>query len=96
MPLYIFASFEPRPGKRDDLRAALTLVLEPSRAEAGCVRIHLYESTAGPCCFYIHAEWVDAATFEAHAAMPHVAQLAAAVEELATHSLQAARTRQIA
>ena len=96
MPLYIFASFEPRPGKRDQLRAALSHVLEPTRAEAGCIRINLYESIAGPCCFYIHAEWADAATFEAHANMPHVASLAAAVDELATHSRQASRTQQIA
>ena len=96
MALHIFARIEPRPGKKDDLRNVIADAIASTRAEPGCVRVHLYESSRGPCCFFIYAEWTDAAAFEAHAQAPHILRLAAAVEELATHSLQAARTHQIA
>jgi len=77
---------------REDLLRMLTQVIEPTRAEPGCVRINIYESTVGPTCFYIHSEWADEASFETHARMPHIERLAHGIEEVATHSLQAART----
>jgi quinol monooxygenase YgiN len=92
MSLFIFARFEPRPGMRDDLRNLLMEAVEPTRAESGCIRINLYEANSGPCCFFIHSEWADETAFEAHARMPHILRLAARVEDVATHSLQAART----
>ena len=48
MPLYIFARLEPLPEKELHLRDELERVLPPTRAEPGCLRIHLYESTRGP------------------------------------------------
>lgn len=92
MSLFIFARFEPRPGMREDLLHLLTEVIEPTRAESGCIRINLFESTSGPTCFYIHSEWADDASFETHATMPYIKRLAHGIEEVATHSLQAART----
>lgn len=93
--LYIFARFEPKPGKRNELLAELTRVLEPTRAEAGCLRIHLYESMREPTCFFIHSEWTDEAAFEAHVAMSHTQRLGNVVEELITHPFQAFRTTRI-
>jgi hypothetical protein len=55
------------------------LILEPTRAEAGCVRIHLYESTRGP--------WLSSFT-------PNGLFLGL-IDELITHPLQAVRTKQI-
>ncbi len=59
MPLHTFVHFEPVPGKEDLLREELRLLLAPTRAEPGCIRIHLYEALGGPLVFYIHSEWVD-------------------------------------
>jgi quinol monooxygenase YgiN len=96
MPLHIFARIEPLPGKRDELFTELTLVLEPTRAETGCIEIHLYETTSEPTAFFIHSEWTDTGTFEAHADEPHTLRLIHAVDRLATLPLQAARTLEIA
>jgi quinol monooxygenase YgiN len=95
MPLYIFARLEPRPGKELQLRDELMRVVEPTRAESGCVRIHLYESTRGPLTWFIHSEWIDEAAFDAHIALPHTERLIAAVDDLATQPLQAVRTKRI-
>ena len=70
--LYIFARFDPLPGKRDQLRRELEAVLAPTLAEEGCIRINLFESFGDPDCFYIHSEWIDEAAFEAHAEFPHM------------------------
>lgn len=96
MPLYIFARLEPLPGKERQLKDELMRVLEPTRAELGCVRINLYESTRGPLTYYIHSEWTDEAAFDAHAEMPHTRRFSAAVEDLITQPLRAVRTKQIA
>ena len=67
MPLDIFVRFEPKPGKQGRLADELMLVPEPTRAEPGRVRIHLYESTREPLAYFIHSEWIDEEAFEEHA-----------------------------
>ena len=94
-PLYIFVRFEPKPGERDAVRAAIEAVLEPSRAEPGCVRINVYESTREPHCFLIHSKWRDEAAFEAHAQLPHTQRFVALASELIAHPLKAIRTHEI-
>jgi quinol monooxygenase YgiN len=95
MPLYIFARLEPLPGKEREVEEELRRVLEPTRAELGCVRINIYESTRGPLTYYVHSEWADEAAFDAHAEAPHTVQFANAVESLISAPLRAARTKQI-
>ena len=95
MPLYIFARLEPKPGKELQLRDELLHVLEPTRAEPGCLRIHIYESTRGPLTYLIHSEWIDEPAFDAHVEMPHTQRFASAAAGLMTHPLQAVRTKQI-
>jgi quinol monooxygenase YgiN len=95
MPLYIFARLEPRPGKELQLRDELMRVVEPTRAEPGCLRINLYESTRGPLTYFIHSAWIDEAAFDAHIELPHTVRFTAQVENLITHPLHPVRTRQI-
>ena len=80
MALYVFVRFEPRPGKELQLRDELHRVLEPTRAEPGCLRIHLYESTREPLVWFIHSWWTE--------------RFAAAAEPLLIHPIQAVHTRQ--
>jgi len=95
LPIHTFVRFEPLPGKEQQLRDELLLVLEPTRAEPGCIRIHLYEALREPLVFYIHSEWVDEAAFDAHAKLPHVTRFLALVGELVTHRVQSVRTKLI-
>ncbi|MGA2131170.1 MAG: putative quinol monooxygenase [Bryobacteraceae bacterium] len=95
MALYIFARFEPKPGQASAVRDELMRVLELTRAEPGCVRIHLYESTRDPLVFVIHSEWTDAAAFEAHVELPHTQRMVSLVEPMLANPLQAIRSQQI-
>jgi quinol monooxygenase YgiN len=94
MPLYVFVRFEPKPGKELQLREELMWVVEPSRAEPGCRRIHLYESTRGPLTWFIHSEWIDEAAFDAHAELPHTRRFLEAIDDLLANPFQAVRTKQ--
>lgn len=96
MPLDVFIRFEPKPGKNKELLDELTRVIPPSRAEPGCVRINLYESTREPLTYFIHSEWIDAQAFEIHAEMTHTRHFRDQLPELMANPFQAVRTSQIA
>ncbi|MGA2097909.1 MAG: putative quinol monooxygenase [Candidatus Acidiferrum sp.] len=96
MPLHTFVRFEPRAGKQRELRDELLMVLGPTRAEPGCVNIHLYEGTREPLVYFIHSEWSDNAALDAHAKLPHMTRFLGRLDDLLAHPLQAVRTKQIA
>lgn len=96
MPLYIFARLEPKPSQERQLRDELTRVVGPTRAEPGCVRIHIYESVRDPLTYFIHSEWTDEAAFDAHIELPHTVRFASVVDDLITQPLKAVRTKEIA
>ena len=77
-------------------REALLRVNGPSRDEAGCRRIDVFETVREPVEFAIHSEWDDEAAFELHAKLPHTAQFIAVAERLLSHPVQGLRMQQIA
>ena len=94
--MHFFVRFEPRVGRKNEFREELLRVVEPSRAEAGCIAIHVFESLREPFVFAIHSEWVDEEAFEVHARMPHTVRFLQAAGELLTHTVEGLRSRRIA
>jgi quinol monooxygenase YgiN len=92
MPLDVFVRFDPKAGKESQLRDALAGVVEPTRTEPGCMRIHFYESIRGPLIYFIHSVWIDEAAFEAHAELPHTRRFVGVVGDLIANPFQAVRT----
>ena len=95
MSVHFFVRFEPLPGKEMEFREELLRVVEPSRAETGCLGIHAFESLGEPSVFTIHSEWVDEAAFEFHAQLRHTIRFLGAAKELLSHPVQGLRSRQI-
>lgn len=95
MHLYIFTRFHARVGCEPDVERALTNVLEPSRAEAGCLAIHAFRSIRDDRLFYIHSTWQDEAAFDRHAELPHTLRFVDEVTPLIDHPVQAIRTVRI-
>lgn len=95
MAFYFMVRFEPRPGKEAAFREELLRVNAPSRAEAGCLSIDVFESVREPTVFAVHSVWVDEAAFELHAVLPHTVQFLRAAETLLTHPVQGLRLRRI-
>jgi quinol monooxygenase YgiN len=96
MSVHFVVRFEPQPGKAAAFREELLRVVGPSRAETGCVAMHVFESLREPFLFAIHSEWTDEAAFVLHAELPHTVQFLAAAKELLTHPVQGLRSREIA
>jgi quinol monooxygenase YgiN len=94
--VHFFVRFEPKPGKASEFRDELMRVTEPTRAEAGCVAQHIYESLSQPVTFAIYSKWIDEAAFEVHAQLPHTIRFLKAAEALTGHPVQGIRTREIA
>ena len=95
MSFHFIIRFEPQPGKEAAFRDELLRVNGPSRAEAGCLSIELFESLREPFVVAVHSEWVDETAVELHAALPHTARFLAAAEMLLTHPVQGLRLRHI-
>ena len=93
MHLYVFARFHAMVGCEPGVERALTKVLEPSRAEAGCLAIHAFRSIRDDRLFYIHSKWQDEAAFNRHGELPHTLSFIDEVTSLIDHPVQAIRTR---
>ena len=59
------------PGRREELRAALTGRVPPTRQEPGCRDYRLFERVETPGTFQMHEQFDDEAALEAHRATPH-------------------------
>jgi quinol monooxygenase YgiN len=93
--MHFFVRLEPLPGKEAEFREELLRVIEPTRAESGCLSIRTFESLREPVVFSIHSAWVDEAAFELHVQLPHTVRFLGAAERLLTHPVQGVRTREI-
>ena len=94
MSVHFIVSLEPQPGREAEFRVALRQVLEPTRAEPGCLSIRAFESIREPLVFTIHSEWMDEAAFDHHAQLPHTLRFLGAAEQCLTHPVQGLRLRE--
>ena len=92
MEIVIFGRFHAQQGREAEVAAALREVQVPTRAEPGCLEIHLYRSVKGPCLFYVNSRWRDMAAFDRHAALPHTLRMVERVEPLLDHPLEVTRS----
>ena len=72
--LHVVAVLPAKPGQEETVRAALTALVEPTRAEEGCLSYDLYESAAAPGTFVTVELWRGQADLDAHLKTPHVQQ----------------------
>lgn len=78
----VVATFEARPGKESDLRAALSGLVAPTRREAGCLNYDLHQSPDEPGEFLFHENWSSKALLDAHLQSDHLQALLPRVDEL--------------
>ena len=71
----VVATFEAKPGKEAELRAALLGLVAPTRPEAGCLNYDLHVSPEHPGKFMFHENWTSKALLDAHLQSPHLKAL---------------------
>ena len=79
MSLRVVAHLISKPDSIDETREVLLGLIEPTRAEDGCITYELHQNTANPTDFTFIEEWTDDASLDAHLESAH---LAAAREKL--------------
>jgi quinol monooxygenase YgiN len=73
-----------KPGSEQLVGEALAALVEPTRAEAGCLSYDLFASVVDPVTFVTIETWRSQDDLDAHLQTPHVQQaLAAAGDHLA-------------
>jgi quinol monooxygenase YgiN len=78
----VVATFQARPGKEADLRAALTGLVAPTRKETGCLNYDLHVSPEDAGKFLFHENWTSKELLDAHLKSAHIAALLPRVDEL--------------
>lgn len=70
--IYLVAIFHATPGHADDLRKSLLTLIEPTRAEAGCILYDLHENTENPDEFLFYEIWESQAHLADHDKSAHL------------------------
>ena len=84
--LTVIAYMRAAPGKRDELRAALEALIEPTRQEKGYVNYDLHQSIEDPDRFFFYENWESGEDLDAHLAAPHLVDFAARIPDLLDES----------
>ncbi|KQY59879.1 antibiotic biosynthesis monooxygenase [Aeromicrobium sp. Root495] len=72
MSIHVVAVITAKPGSEDAVREAMQGLVEPTRAEDGCIAYDLSESAAAAGTFITVEEWNDPADLDLHMATPHI------------------------
>ena len=92
MELFIFGRFHAREGCEDALDEAMRKIVIATREEAGCLAVHGFRSLRDPRLLYLHSRWIDEASFEKHAQLPHTVEFLQQVESLLDRPRDVSRT----
>lgn len=71
-----------KPGKEEELRAALGGLVTPTRGEEGCVQYDLHEHTDEPGRFLFYENWTSRDALAKHAASAHIQAFRAKAPEM--------------
>ena len=96
MKIFLFARVFARAGHIDAVRKAIHDVQGPTRAEAGCLGYHAFQSIRDAHEFFIHSQWVDKAAFDTHVAQQHTLAFVERVQPLIDAPLKPVLTQRLA
>jgi len=66
------AEFHAFPGKKEELIAALHVLMKPTHAEPGCIRYELNQRVDDPRRITFIEKWKDQKVFDEHCATPYI------------------------
>ncbi len=78
--LTIVANIFANPDKIDHLKAELEKLIEPTRAEPGCINYDLHQDNANPGHFLFYENWTSRELWQEHMNAEHIAAYKQATE----------------
>ena len=79
-PLTIVARIEAKPDQIELVKSELTKLIEPTRAEAGCIQYDLHQDNNQPEVFLFFENWETRELWQAHMENEHLKAYMAATE----------------
>lgn len=80
--LTVVAHLVARPAKIEETRKFLLSLIEPTRAEPGCIDYDLHQDDDRPTEFTFYENWKDRAAWDAHMQTPNLHEFARRADEL--------------
>jgi quinol monooxygenase YgiN len=80
--IYVFASFYPKASQENQVQEILEGMVDPTRAEPGCLRYDLYISTKDGVSFHLFENYADAAALDFHRQTTHYKSYRSVIEAL--------------
>lgn len=96
MSIHVIARHFARPETADEVRRILLELIEPSRAEPGCLKYELLQNADHPADFTFVETFASEDALKLHAAAPYIAGLAPRLKELVARPSDVSRYRAIA
>ena len=93
MALTILAQITAMEGKEDLVHDALLALVEPTRAEEGCVQYDLHRDNDAPGFFVFYETWESRELWRKHMNAPHLEDYAKATEGAVTNFVLNEMTR---
>ncbi len=78
--LTIVANILAREEKRELVKSELIKLIEPTRAEAGCINYDLHQDTENPNLFLFYENWESRELWQAHMNNSHIERYKVATE----------------
>lgn len=76
----VIARIAVKPGTENEVKSVFESLVEPTRAEAGCLQYELLQNAAAPTEFVLLEEWESQAALDNHTAASHTKNAEAKVE----------------
>jgi quinol monooxygenase YgiN len=92
----VVALIRAKPGQEERVASELRALLEPTRAETGCLNFDMHRSTTDPGRFMFHENWTSEEALEAHFRTPHIQRWVSLVDELCAEPLDVTRWQPVA
>ena len=78
----VLAHLTARPDRIEEVRQALIALIDPTRAESGCILYELAQNNSDPVDFTFVEEWASDAELDTHLQSDHIRALQARADEL--------------
>ena len=78
----VVATCRAKPGLEGRVRKEILSLVEPTRAEAGCINYDLHVAADNPAHFMLYENWTSKEDLDEHLAMPYLERFKALAPEL--------------
>lgn len=78
----VMATLIAKSDKIEETKAALSSLVQPTNAEAGCIGYALFQSQDDPTEFVTVEEWKDQAALDSHMQSAHIAAALGAADQI--------------